>query len=277
MFLLFGCELKKVKTEETVVASVYGEEFLYLSELMEALPSSLSSEDSAAIAEKIINDWVRKKVVYRKAKLNLAKDNELSRKVREYEEMLYIHSYEQKLLEKLLQQNDMKESVSAQSISNYYEQHKEELKLSAPIVKAFLIQISNEVSNKDKVLLNLNSGREEDIEELKDYSFQFANRFSFGEEWVSLNSIKMELPEKNEIKDENLLSNRTVQFSDSLFTYYYKLIESVGEGAIPPLEFVSEKIKDLLLQKKRKEIIIEIRNNLYNEALEKNKIEIYDK
>jgi len=267
----WSCKYSKSENEQKVIASIYDEDFLYEDELARAIPAGFSAEDSANYAESYIDKWIRQKIMYKQAQYNLQENEEIQTKIENFKEKIYIHSYEQRLVSQKLS-----DEISDNDIYKYYEAHKEELALKDKIVKAYFVQISNEVSNKDKVLGWMKSNADYNIDKLKDYSYQFANKFFFGEEWIKLYSLKAELPYSAEMANASLTST-PVSFSDSLFTYYVKIIEEIPPGEIPPLPYVHNIIKDILLQKKRKAMIMNIRNELYEQAIRENKIKIYVK
>lgn len=269
--ILWGCNYTKTSNDKTPIASIADEDFLYEDEIALAVPEGFSKEDSARYAENYIEKWIRQKIMYKQAKLNLDENEELQTKIKNYEEKLYIHTYEQKLINQKLT-----DEVSDNEVYDYYQRHKEGLLLKDKIIKAYFVQISNEVSNKDKVLSWMRSNTSYSADELKDYSYQFATRFFFGEEWIKLYSLKAELPRNEEVANASF-SSVPVSFSDSSFTYYVKIIEEMQAGEIAPLPYVHNTIKEILLQQKRKAMILSIRNELYDEAIRSNKIKIYDK
>ena len=66
--LLFACSSKE---KDGIIASV-NEKELFLSDIIDNMPNEI--EDSAYFVEKFTNDWIRKKLMFSFAEMNLSTD-----------------------------------------------------------------------------------------------------------------------------------------------------------------------------------------------------------
>ena len=81
----------------------------------------------------------------------------------------------------------------------------------------------------------------------------------------------------NFIKDEEyfLKNTKGVFFEDNLYRYYVFIKDYQIKGGVSPLSIERQKIKDLLLNKKKISFLNQFEDELYQNALAKKKIKIY--
>ena len=65
------------------------------------------------------------------------------------------------------------------------------------------------------------------------------------------------------------------QFKDSLSLYLIKIKEFVKKGDISPIDYVLPTLEYMSLNKRKKELMLNIKTDILKDALEKNKLEIY--
>lgn len=269
--LIWGCKPTKQNDISDVIARV-DEEYLSKSDLIDQIPNNLKGEDSAQFAKQYINTWIKQKIMFHKAQLNITDEtNNIAQRVQEYREALYIHTYEQFLISQ--KEEDIK--ITEQEIEEYYNNHIDELTLHENIVKIDFIQLSKSLGKNDKIERWLQSYDAMDIDNLKDYCFQYANKFYFGSNWISANDLLRELPTPIEKPNMFLTYTEVYTDEDSLFSYYVKIHDFIESGSLAPIEYSKKSIDKILRQKKRHELVKSIRNNLYKDALNKNNFETY--
>ena len=76
-------------------------------------------------------------------------------------------------------------------------------------------------------------------------------------------------------KESYLRNNRFVETEDSSFYYFVRFSDMQIRESISPLSFVRDDIRNLILNKRKLELIREMEKSVYNEALKKNEIEIF--
>ena len=110
---------------------------------------------------------------------------------------------------------------------------------------------------------------------------QFADRFFLGNiGWISWEDFITQLPANNRKKMANaksiLRQNKRFELEDSVYKYFIFIQDFKLKGSSSPLEYVSSMIKKILLNKRKKEIISNIEEELVQEAVQNNKFEIYE-
>ena len=115
------------------------------------------------------------------------------------------------------------------------------------------------------------------IEKLEKYSLRNAVTYDyFYDSWRPVDEIEALVPAKSWIgKDDYLNQNRNIELKDTAFVYFLHIEEFQGTGKQKPLDFASEEIKEILINLKRVEFINKVKEDLYRQASDKNKINYY--
>ena len=153
--------------------------------------------------------------------------------------------------------------------------------LQENIVKLHYVKIRNVAPNLDFVSSKYYSNDINDIELLEDYCVQFADRFFLGNiRWISWDDFITQLPDHNRKKMANakyfLRRNKRFELEDSVYKYFIFIQDFKLKGSSSPLEYVSSMVKKILLNKRKKEIISNIEEELVEEAIKNNKFKIYE-
>lgn len=269
--ILFSCN-KKTTVNDKILARV-GTEYLYLSDIQHQLPSESKNNDSIAFVESFVQKWVLDKLMFEKASLNLPEDQEdIEEKVEAFKQSLYVFKYEQKLISQKLDKK-----INDDEILAFYNEHKTEFILNENIIKTYFIEFPKKLNSPAKISQLLNSKKEDDQDKLKDFCYQYSNKFFFPDKWMSGSSIANDLPNKALNFDAVVSSKQTIIQEDSLYYYILKVDQYVKGGELAPLEYVTNDIKQVILQKRTQELNKTLRNKIFDDALKKNVFEIYSK
>ena len=266
--IAFSCTVSEENEQENMIAQV-GEATLSKAELLEAIPQGINSEDSIYFSEKIISNWITRQLLYQKALINIRDtDNKLKKQIENYTQDVYIHYYEQMFIDQKLDT-----LIPKQQITDYYEQQKKDFILSQAAVKPLFIVFPKtiDITRVKKWFFSTNAN---DIDNLKDFTYQFSPRFYFADTWFLLQHFVSEIPIKN-VETQKILSKNGFILEDSLFYYCIKTEEIVEKGGYIPLELINDDIAKILIHKRKQELISNMRNKLYTDALHKNEIQIY--
>ncbi len=269
--LLFSCNSKNLAYDESpVVASVY-DYSLTLSKLSKQIPDDLSAEDSLVYAKRIIDTWARNKLIFERAQNNLSEEQSvIDEQVEEFRQSLYIHKYEQKLINSTL---DF--SVNDDAIYAYYQRNKAEMLLGNDIAKANFLKVKKNLTEDEPIRQWIASKHEDDIDNLKNFGFQFASKFSFSEEWLDVSFIFSQMP-KSISNEKNVLRYKyLVEDSDSTYYYYLLITDYLPKNDTAPVTYVRANIEEILLQMKKNKLLQETKNKLFEDAKSKNIVKFY--
>ena len=255
--------------EGRIIASV-NEKDLMLEEVLEEMPIQI--EDSSFFVERYMNDWIRKQLMIYHAEINLSSAiQNYEKQIKEYRASLLIYAYQQELINQ-----NFDTSISLKQVTDYYNQYKDEFKLSKNIFKGRFIVVDRLAPK----LINLNkwykSDTESSLEDLNDYCQQFAKEYYLEDDkWQYFSIFNQKLPEYI-IEESYFLENtKGVVFEDVNLRYYVFIKDYLINGSISPLELEQEKIKNVLLNKNKIEYLKQLEDELYQNGLALKKIKIY--
>ena len=130
--------------------------------------------------------------------------------------------------------------------------------------------------NIDKLDLWFKSDDENNFTKLEDYCQQFSKEYFINSDiWTYFTIINNKIPEFITDEEGFLRNTKTFIFEDETFKYYIYIKDYLIKGNRTPLSFEKEKIKDLLLNKKKIIFLENLEEELYQNALSNNKIKIY--
>ncbi len=273
-FVLFSCdfELKKkdVKSNE-LIAKVYDKTLLN-SDLEDVLPLGLSSQDSIVFVKNYIDSWAKKQLLLHQAELNLDTEKSTFEKlVDDYRSTLYINSYKEALvldkLDTVVSQND---------IEKYYLANNENFKLNEELIRIkYLHTDFNRVDKKGLIKL-FKSNENKDIDSLQLKTLEFKS-YNFNDSiWIKytdlLNRIEFL---KNESKSSILKKSKFIQKEDTLGLYLIKIKDVLKSNEIAPLSYVKPTIKQIILHKRKLELLRKIEVDLLNDAIKNQNFEKY--
>ena len=255
--------------DRRVIASI-NEKELELSVVLDEMPNQI--EDSAYFVEKFMNDWIRKELLLSHAEMNINMDLfEFENQIEDYRESLLIFAYQQEILNQ-----NFDTMISSLEIQDYYNQFKDEFILNENLFKGRFIVVDKLAPNLNFINKWYKSQKETIFEDLEDYCQQFAKQYHIDDKkWMFFSIFNKRLP--NFIKDEEyfLKNTKGVFFEDNLYRYYVFVKDYQIKGGVSPLSIERQKIKDLLLNKKKISYLNQFEDELYQNALAKKKIKIY--
>ena len=252
-----------------VIASV-NENDLLLSQVLKEMPNQI--EDSTFFVEKYMNDWIRKQLMIYHAEINLSSDiQNYEKQIEDYRASLLIYAYQQELINQ-----NFDTSISYTQVESYYNQYKDEFKLSKNIFKGRFIVVEKSAPQ----LKNLNkwykSDKESSILDLTDYCQQFAKEYYLEDDkWQYFSVFNNKLPEYIQEEDYFLEHTKGVLFEDENLRYYVFVKDFKINGSVSPLEFVQDKIRNVLLNKNKIKYLKQLEDELYQNGLALKKIKIY--
>lgn len=256
--------------EDQIIARA-DDKYLRISELAGRIPDGLSERDSTTLAENYINKWIQNEILIQKAKENLKSDEQdFSSQLEEYRNSLLLFTFEQKLVAEYLDT-----VVTPEEIASYYRDNRSQFELKGNIVKFDYIKVSKK-SRKAKDFRNLLKSEDEgDTTELAENAEKNATDYWFAGDWVPFNDLLDELP--LEVDNQALFLRRTnyAEAEDSLFVYMFRINDYKTADSISPLEFEKDKIRNIILNTRKLDLIEKKRQEIIDQAFKDDKAKIY--
>jgi hypothetical protein len=252
-----------------IIASV-NEKDLMLEEVLKEMPIQI--EDSSFFVERYMNDWIRKQLMIYHAEINLSSDiMNYEKQIKDYRASLLVYAYQQELIN-----HNFDTSISLKQVTNYYNQYKDEFKLSKNIFKGRFIVVDRSAPKLTKLNKWYKSNKKSNLEELNDYCQQFAKEYYLEDDkWQYFSIFNQKLPEYILQESYFLKNTKGVVFEDDNLRYYVFIKDYLLNGSISPLEMEHEKIKNVLLNKNKIEYLKQLEDDLYQNGLALKKIKIY--
>ncbi len=264
-------EFSKKKAEDEKIIVQYGEHFLTDRDIRLILPKDVSDEDSIKLVKTYIEEWVKKKAIVDKAEENIddLTLKEIDNKMVEYRQDLLVNAYNNYLIEK-----NIKDSVQDSEIQAYFEKHKESFPLSKDIIQFRYVTVNKSDESRAERLFN--SGNDEDFDELMKIVLTSGNAYHDKDSlWYGVDILPAQIPTLNEADNlRQLLNRRRIKIVNDSTVTLVRILKLKPKGSEAPYNFVKPTIKNLLLNKRKLNLLGDLQNRLYKEAINNNEIKI---
>ena len=272
VFLLTSCDLFQIQEKEksaSEIVAIVNTEKLFKKDLKDVLPQNLSEEDSIVLVKSFIQDWAVKQLLLDKAKNNSSLEtvNQIEALVKDYKESLLINKYKEELVKQQLDTVILEEEIE-----KYYILNKENFKLNEELIKVKYLHIDNNILDKEEILTLFKSDDIDDLEELekKELSFKF---HQFNDSiWTQLDNILLKLPFS---KEKLLKKTKFIQKQDTIGLYLVAVKDVLPRNSIAPISYIKPTIKQMILHKRKIELIREIEKIIVKDATQNNNFKIY--
>ncbi|PKP52796.1 MAG: hypothetical protein CVT92_07405 [Bacteroidetes bacterium HGW-Bacteroidetes-1] len=270
-FAFSGCDPSPDPNRGEVVAKVYGN-YLYESDLTGIVPSGTPIKDSLFLTNSYIDSWIRKRLLIRQAERNLTpRQQDFTRKLEDYRNSLLTYSYETELINQKLDT-----IVSDREIEVYYNQNKSSFQLRYNIVKVVYVVLpenSKEISTFIKLLTNPDTIISQAIESL---AKRYATSFYIGDEtWIRFDDLLAQIPIETYNQELFLRNNKFIEIDDAPFKYLIRFKDFIISESVSPLEIETENIRNIIINKRKQELLRKMYEELYEQAIRDNVFEIY--
>lgn len=258
-------------TQDVPVAEAFGKK-LYISDIKDIFPEGVKPSDSLAILKGYVESWTRKQILLNVAEDNLSSsDQDVSQELDDYKSTLLVNRYEQRYLSQKLDTN-----ISKEELQQVYGANSQSFILSASIVKALYIKIKSTSPYLDKIRSLYRASGETSMRELENIGRQAAESFDFfNDKWVFFNEILSELPIKPENADEFLVKNPNFEQHDNTYTYLVSVRQYKLKGSPSPFDYEKDNIKNMILNKRRQELIENFEKSVFESAKRQKKVKVY--
>ncbi|HSG67781.1 MAG TPA: hypothetical protein VK994_03680 [Bacteroidales bacterium] len=269
--LLIACKPAGNTGSGDVLVRVY-DKYLYASDLKGLVPQGTSARDSLTMVRTFIQNWVDKELIVRKAEENLPEEKkDFTLKLEEYRNSLIIFEYE-----KMLVKQELDTVISQKEIREYYENNKGSFVLQDDILSMqylvmpvdspqvrILRQYMRTIDQHDKDSLVQNAGRYGATIDLME------------NKWISKDEMSDLIPLESYSYNDYLASRRFYELRDSDFVYLVNIRDYKPADSLSPLEVVNGKIRKIIINRRKTDLVKNMRQDVLQDAIEKNQVEIF--
>jgi hypothetical protein len=250
-------------TQESDIVASFGDHQLTQSTIFDIIPDNITPDDSSALAEKYIKDWLIRQIIIDAAENSLS-DDQLSfdKMVEEYANSLKIHSFEAEWVRQKLDTN-----ISEAEVLSYYEENKANFELKQFLVKIKFTSIRNDYRQLSTLKKYFLSDRQEDIVKWQQACVAAgANSFVSEDEWMTWGDFLKQVPVEIVDVAGFLRKHNSLEFEKDGLLYLIRFMEYKLSGTMAPIEFERERIQNLILNRRKRELLDKMRVDLYSKA-----------
>lgn len=270
LLLICSCDLP-TNEESNAVARV-GEDFLFISDLENQIGPNGS--DSIQITSRTINEWAEELLYLKKAEINLSFSEKkgLEELVSTYRNDLYVKTYKDKAI-----QSQLDSIVEKEEIEYYFDQNKFNFKTNKDLMRGRYVRVRNENYNLRSIRKSIRRYNEDDKVFLDSIALQFTTYSLNDSVWVQASQFFNRLPSIPERRYKNFLKNDTFfELQDSLEVYLVVIEEVVLRNDLAPLDYVAPTLKQILINKRKLELMRQLDREIIEEGLRQNIYEVYE-
>ena len=270
LLICFSCNLKETG-DKSYVARV-GDNYLDYSELKNQIPPNISLSDSLSLANKIILEWATSQLLIQSAQINLNKDEKelIDQKSEKYRDNLILSDYRNKISKK-----NPDTIVSKYEIENFFDKNSKNFKLYNEIVQGRYLKLNNTNFNINEIKRRFSRFNTIDKSFFDSISIQLLN-YSFNDStWIDKTLFFNKISSINENEVQRIVKNNLFYIKeDSLALYLIKINKYKKANDYAPLDYIYDRIRELIANRKRINYLKKIEIELIDDAITKN---IYEK
>jgi len=268
--VLGACQWIAPKPEDDKALAQVHNKTLYLSELEGMFPEGTTGADSSLIINAYVSRWVREALLLNEAERNIPTDLNIDKLVRDYRASLIKHNYEQVLVQQLLDS-----VVTQQEIQTFFDAHREQFKLEAPILRCYLIKTPLDAPDLPQLNKWWASNNPRDFAEMVQYCNTYSTVHLLNDStWYDFDKIALQLP-REALSADQIDNDKTLQLRDGKFHYLFRLFEYRAKDESPPLTYVEDQARKLILYRRKLKLLEDTKEELFEREMRSNNIQIY--
>ena len=271
--VITACDVFKKNDTRNAIARV-NNKYLYIDDFAGIVSEGVTGQDSALIVQNFINEWATEQLLVDGAQINLSetKQQNFNKLVEQYKSDLFSKAY----LEALVKKN-LDTVVSTDEARMYYEANKDVFKLNEELLKFRYIHVDENIIDFNTIKKRLKQFEEEDKAALDSIAIQFKSYSLNDSIWVKMSQVISKIPGVNsENKSQLLKKSNFVQLKDSLGVYLMQVNEVLLRNDTAPLEYVKPTINQIVINKRKLELIKKLEKDITKDAIKNKEFEIYN-
>ncbi|MDN3665517.1 peptidyl-prolyl cis-trans isomerase [Algibacter miyuki] len=270
---MVSCDFFFKEEDGRIPVARVNESYLYQEDIKDLVSEATTPEDSAVLVQNFITRWATQQLFLDGALLNLSEEKQASfnKLIEQYKTDLYTKGY----LEALVKRS-MDTMVNTTEAEKYYELNKDVFKLNEELVKFRYINIDENIIDYKGIVKKFERFNEKDKKELDSMSIQF-NSYSLNDSiWIKVSQVISKIPAITpENKNQLLKKSNFVQLKDSLGVYLMQINDVLLRNDTAPLEFVTPTINQIVINKRKLELIKKLEKDITKDAIKNKEFEIY--
>ena len=268
---LSSCDYFKQDNLRIPIARV-NNSYLYQKDIKNLIFENTSKDDSTLIVANFINRWATKQLLIDQSIINLTQEKQdaYNNLVNQYKTDLYIEAYKSSIVAKQLDS-----IITFEELEKFYNQNKENFKLNDDLLKIRYIHIDENFSNTKELVEKFKRFDSIDKNELTKLSIKF-KAFNLNDSiWIKNDLLIGVLPVLKQNNIQVLKKTNFTQLQDSLGVYLVKIEALLKTNDIAPLSYVKPTIEQIVINKRKQEILKKIEKEITIDAIKNKNFELF--
>ena len=276
LFLLTvtSCTFFFKETDDRIKIARVNDSYLFYDDIKGLVSEETSKEDSILLVQNYINRWATQQLFMDGAMLNLSElqQESFNKLVTQYKNDLYTKAY----VEALVKRN-IDTTVTDIEAKAYYEENREAFRLNEELLQFRYIHIDENMIDFNNIEKKFKRFNEVDKRNLDSISIQFKSYSLNDSIWIKAGQVIDKIPVITaENKNQLLKKSNFIQLKDSLGVYLMQINDVLMRTEIAPLEYVKPTIDQIVINKRKLELIKDLEKDITKDAIKNNQFEIYN-
>lgn len=272
LFLFSSCHFFEKEIDKEVIAKV-GSHFLYRDDLENIVGPGTSKEDSIVLVNTFIDKWATQKLLLDKAKVNLSQEklDAYDELVANYRTDLYTKGYVD-----IIATQSLNTEISESELQSFYDQNKDNFLLNEDLVQLRYLHVGKENRSVNELKQQLFNFSEKDKKAIEEKSIQFKTISLNDSIWVQAQTVKNKIAVVTaENYSELLKKSNRLELQDSLGVYLIYVKDVLSQNDLAPLSYVKPTIEQIILNKRKLDIIKNLEKDILQDAIRTKNFEVY--
>lgn len=269
--LLASCQFGEQEQNEIPEDPVAEVDGVFLSESeLEGIGQGLPKEDSIAMVDYFIEEWITEQLLVQKAKEVMPADQlDFEKQLRDYENDLILEAYFSELKVKA------DTTILQGEMVSYYEEQKENYLLNENLYRINFVRIPSSSPVIDSIYNWLLSDEEGVKVKIANRAESFGGAAMLDDSlWLGQENLLSWYPVEAQLLESYEVGSVKVYFKDGN-TYLLKLHEVVNEGDYIPFSYKKEEIRGILVARRKRNYIESTMNKVFEEGKNQKRFTIY--
>ena len=271
--VLSSCHFFK-NTDDRIPVARVNETYLYYEDIKDLVSEETSVEDSTLLVQNFINGWATQQLLVDGAMLNLSetKHETFNKLVVQYKNDLFTKAYIEALVRRSIDT-----LITHEEAETYYNKNKEVFKLNEELIKFRYLHVDENIIDFKNIETKFKRFNLEDKKELDSISIQFKSYSLNDSIWIKVSQVIDKIPALNlENKNQLLKKSNFLQLKDSLGVYLMQINDVLLRNDTAPLEYVRPTIEQIVINKRKLELIRKLEKDITKDAIKNKQFEIYN-
>ena len=271
---MISCKEFNTNINDKVIARV-DNDYLFSSDLQKLNYDYKSKEDSLITTNSLINKWALERILLRQSLINLSEEKltRIENLVQDYKFDLLANNYTEFVVSSKLDT-----ILSSIETYDFYSKNLNNFKLNSPIYRVKYINFLKNNVDRRQITRSFKRFNDSDKRFIDSLSFQFLDSFLADTIWLNKGELIKNIPfiNSNNFEDYFLKKRKYFEIKGETDLSLFNIIESIEANELAPFSYVKNIIENIVLNKRKLDLIENFNNEILNDAIKTKKFQVYE-